>query len=68
MLTPDETDERRKQIEALANKLDALATESECRTARYDEFESVLRDLHRAGFWPTDDLVSATAFAFHRLS
>jgi hypothetical protein len=67
-LTPEETDARRKQIDALADKLDELAAESEKRPTGYEDFESLLRQVHSAGFWPTDELVSATAFAFHRLS
>jgi Fic family protein len=68
MLTPEETETRRNQIEALADKLDQIAADAGTRTIGYEDFECVLRQLHAAGFWPTDELVSATAFAFHRLS
>lgn len=45
-----------------------IAADSESRAADCQQFESVLRELHTAGFWPTDELVSATGFAFHQLS
>ncbi len=46
------------KIETLAAKLDALAAR---RDATYGEFEAVLNDLHKLGFFPDGQLVDAVA-------
>jgi Fic family protein len=63
MLSPEDKETRRKEIEASAAKLDALADTAAKDGARYQDFEKVLSDLHKNGFHPADQLVSAVAFA-----
>ena len=50
-------------IRFLASQLDQLATVAEQKPIRYDWFETILRDLHDAGFFPHDELVSDVARA-----
>jgi hypothetical protein len=66
MLAPVETTQRRRRIEALADKLDELAATAREGLIKYPEFEVVLGALHAAGFFPDGGLVSAVAQALVR--
>ncbi len=61
LLHPPERAERERHIEALADRLDALAADA---AAGVGQFESVLQDLHKVGFYPDGELVSAVAQGF----
>jgi hypothetical protein len=63
MLTPAQRTRRRQEIEALADKIDELATTAAAGKARYAEFEDILSKLHAAGFFPEMSLISAVAKA-----
>jgi hypothetical protein len=54
MLTPAETGQRQRRIEALADKIDALAKIADRgpNAVGYQDFEPILRDLHQAGSFP----------------
>jgi hypothetical protein len=53
---------RQKTIESIADKIDGLAAAAEGH-ARYEEFESLLGQLHAVGFYPLMSLVSDVAHA-----
>jgi hypothetical protein len=61
LLSPPERAERERYIEALADRFDALAADA---AAGVGHFESVLQDLHKVGFYPDGELVSAVAQGF----
>jgi len=61
--TPAERAERKQRILALANKVGELATIAD-RPVNYRQFEEVLTDLHSAGFFPENSLVSDVAQGF----
>ena len=63
MLTPAQRTRRRQEIEALANKIDELATAAAEGKAEYAQFEDLLSKLHSAGFFPEMSLISAVAKA-----
>lgn len=62
-LTPDQKAGRQQKIEALADKLDQLASAAADGKASYVEFESLLNKLHTLGFYPEISLISAVAKA-----
>lgn len=66
-MSTEEKEERTRQVQKVADDLDFLASDAEKGNATYPQFESLLRELHNAGFFPDNDAVSAVAFAFHRL-
>lgn len=59
--SPPERAERERRIEALADGLDALAKDE---AANLGQFEGILHDLHKLGFFPDGELVSAVAQGF----
>jgi hypothetical protein len=61
--TPDERAERKQRILSLADKVRELAAIID-GPVRYVQFEEVLTDLHKAGFFPENSLVSAVAQGF----
>jgi hypothetical protein len=63
MLSPADTTKRQKQIEATAKEIDDLAQRAREGFVDYMDFEPHLRDLHAAGFFPENELVSAVAQA-----
>jgi hypothetical protein len=63
MLTPIARASREKHIEALADKINALAGKAREGSADYQQFNAVLGELHVAGSFPDRDLVSAAAKA-----
>jgi hypothetical protein len=54
---------RQREIEAIADKLDALAVEAGNAGVSYLQFEALLHELHVLGFYPTIELVSDVAKA-----
>jgi|HubBroStandDraft_1064217.scaffolds.fasta_scaffold224863_2 uncharacterized protein (DUF2141 family) len=63
MLSAEQKSRRRRNIEALADKLDQLAEAATNGKAGYVEFESILNKLHALGFFPQMSLISAVAKA-----
>ncbi|HUO92564.1 MAG TPA: Fic family protein [Rhizomicrobium sp.] len=61
MLSPEETDNRKADIEKIAAEIDALAGSPEKIVCR--DFEPLLEKLHKAGFFPDDQLIAAFAQA-----
>ncbi len=64
LLSAEQTAKQKERIEAVAAKINALAIPAEQGTATYDQFESLLGELHKLGFFPETSLVSAVARAF----
>ena len=62
--TPEQNAKQQQRIEAVAAKIRALAEPAEQGTATYDQFEALLGELHKLGFFPETGLVSAVAHAF----
>lgn len=65
-LTPAKVAAQQGHIESLATSFDRLADAAEREDVTYPQFEAILDQLHRAGFYPDDKLVAAVAFAFER--
>jgi Fic family protein len=65
MLSPAEREQRIKTIEGFASEMDALADSN--RLTRYRDFEPILDGLHKAGFYPDGQLVSALAFTLREV-
>jgi len=63
MLGPEETRQRERYIETLAEKISELANEARDGLVSYQEFDTLLGALHAAGFYPDGELVSAVARA-----
>ncbi len=61
LLSVPQAARRQELISRLADRLGALAVSAIEGAARYDEFESILGELHRLGFYPKMSLVSAVA-------
>jgi hypothetical protein len=59
-LGPNEREKRIQTIERLAGKIDELANARE--KIRYRDFEPLLKELHKNGFTPDGQLLSALAF------
>jgi hypothetical protein len=64
MLSPDETVAHQHKIEALADEIAALATTAEQGAGSYQQFETILTQLHGLGKFPDSADVSAVAHAF----
>jgi hypothetical protein len=60
MLTPAPTNQRRQRI-ALADRLDRLAKKTSEVSAKYQQFEVLLGELHAAGFFADSEPVSTLA-------
>jgi hypothetical protein len=63
ILSQAESKRRQRDIEAVADKLDALAVAAGKAGANYVQFEELLHQLHALGFFPTIELVSDVARA-----
>jgi hypothetical protein len=61
MPTPSEAQQQQQRIEVLTDKIEALAGAAEGGEATYQQFETILRDLHKENY---NSLVSAVAEAF----
>jgi hypothetical protein len=66
MLGPAQAAEKRQRIEGLAHEIDSLAAAAEQGLAGYRQFDVVLGNLHKLGFFPETALVSEVARAFLR--
>jgi hypothetical protein len=65
MLNTEQRQERRQNIEAVAKKIDGLgASAGRGEVVDYGQFETLLGELHRLGFFPLTSLVSAVARSF----
>lgn len=64
LLSPEQVIARRQALEALAERVDALAKAED--PPRYSVFEAFLEEMHDLGFHPAGPLVSAVARAIHR--
>lgn len=62
-LTQAEAKVQKDKIEAIGRELGALAEEAERRPVLYEEFDTLLRGLHKLGFFPLGRLVSGVAHA-----
>jgi hypothetical protein len=62
-LTPTQRAKRQQEIEALADRIDGLASEVAIGKGSYAQFEDILTKLHAAGFFPTMADISAVAKA-----
>jgi hypothetical protein len=61
MLSAGASDQRRQAIDKQAGAIETLAGEVQAGRGNYAQFEEVLRELHRLGFFPETSLVSAVA-------
>jgi transcriptional regulator with XRE-family HTH domain len=61
---PEQTARQQQRIEALGGEIGALADAAEQRPVTYNQFEMVLGELHKLGFFPETGLVSVVARAF----
>ncbi len=64
MLNAEETSKCQRRIIELAVFMDVLAARAADEPVEYQEFEQVLTELHAAGFYPENSLVSSVAQAF----
>ncbi|MBV8089037.1 MAG: hypothetical protein JO139_05585 [Alphaproteobacteria bacterium] len=62
--TPAQAEQRKQKLETIAGEIAALADAIRHGTATYREFERLLGELHRLGFFPETPLVAAVARAF----
>lgn len=62
--TPEQTTQQQQRIEAVAAKINALADPTFQGAVTYEQFESLLGELHKLGFFPETGLVSAVARTF----
>jgi transcriptional regulator with XRE-family HTH domain len=66
MLSSAQTAQKRERIEGLAQEIDSLAAAAEQGLAGYQQFDVILGNLHKLGFFPETQLVSEVARAFLR--
>ncbi len=64
MLSPEQRQRQQQRIEAVAKKVGELAVPAERGEVSYEQFETLLGELHKLGFFPTTSLVSAVAHSF----
>jgi hypothetical protein len=64
LLTPEQTAKQKERIEAVGSEIEALADPAKQGTVSYDQFESLLGELHKLGFFPETSAVAAVARAF----
>jgi hypothetical protein len=60
----DQTARQKQQIEAVGTKISALTAPTLQGAITYEQFESLLGELHKLGFFPETELVSAVARSF----
>jgi hypothetical protein len=63
LMTPEQIAKQKERIEAVGSGIGALAAPAEQGSVTYDQFESLLGELHKLGFFPETSLVSAVAHA-----
>jgi len=64
MLSPEQRQQQKQRIEIVARKIDDLAIPAERGEVNYGQFETLLGELHRLGFFPETSLVSAVVHSF----
>jgi hypothetical protein len=64
LMTPQQTAQQQERIEAVGSKIETLADPAKQGTVSYDQFESLLGELHKLGFFPETSAVAAVAHAF----
>lgn len=64
LLSPEQRSQRTRRIETVGEKISSLASVVEQDGASYQQFEGLLGELHKLGFFPTTSLVSDVARAF----
>jgi hypothetical protein len=62
-LTPTQKAKRQQEIEALADKIDEIASEMAAGRGSYAQFEDILTKLHALGFYPSMTDISEVARA-----
>ncbi|HTT83047.1 MAG TPA: Fic family protein, partial [Rhizomicrobium sp.] len=62
ILPPDQRAEHSREIEELGKRIELLAESDKPADRRYREFEKLNDELHKLGFFPDDQLISALAF------
>ena len=62
--TPEQNAQQQQRIEAVAARINALADSSSQGVVTYEQFESLLGELHKLGCFPETELVSAVARTF----
>jgi len=66
LATAEEKVDSRQAIERVADQIDALAGETLRRDIGYRDFEPLLEELHKLGFFPDGQLVSTVARVIQR--
>jgi transcriptional regulator with XRE-family HTH domain len=66
MLSPAQAVQKQQRIEGLAHEIDSLAAAAEQGMAEYRQFDVILGNLHKLGFFPETPLVSEVARVFLR--
>ena len=64
MLSPEQRQQQKQRIEAVAKRIGELAIPAERGEVNYGQFETLLGELHRLGFFPETSLISAVAHSF----
>jgi hypothetical protein len=64
LMTPEQTAKQKARIEAVATEIEALADPAKQGEVTYNQFESLLGELHKLGFFPETSAVAAVARAF----
>ena len=65
IMAPEERREHSGKIEDLGKQIENLAKMDKSADIRYREFERLNDELHKLGFFPDDQLISALAFMTH---
>jgi hypothetical protein len=66
MLSPAQAAQKQQRIEELAQEIHSLAAVVERGLAGYRQFDVILGNLHKLGFFPETSLVSEVARVFLR--
>jgi hypothetical protein len=64
LMTPRQTAQQKARIEAVATEIEALADPAKQGEVSYGQFEALLGELHKLGFFPETSAVAAVARAF----
>lgn len=61
--TAEEAEKHKAKVEAIGGQIEGLAREATRRFVEYQEFERLLEQLHKLGFYPLEHLVGGVAHA-----
>jgi hypothetical protein len=64
-LSPAEAKNRSERIQAIGEQLTNVAAQCEERVVKYSEFEALLDQLHKLGFYPAPRQVHDVAHTIH---